>query len=134
MKRLSYLLAIIAINLSCNTKSNDINSRILPKGESRIIEFERIAIMDTVTAIINGQLVFIDNTENLKDGSIHLTNGMKIYKATSDSIGEFGFFHIAAGTYKLSASHVGYKELFEDSLHIGTGDIINLKIGLGADE
>ncbi len=64
-------------------------------------------------------------------GVIELTNKVKNYKVISDTHGEFKFFHISAGTYFVKANYTGFRQLNKDTIHLGTGDITEMKIGMG---
>lgn len=98
--------------------------------DSKIVEFKRIAIMDTVTAVINGEI--FSSAGKIDNQEILLTNKQNAYKVLSDSTGHFTFYHIQSGTYKLEVNVRLHRELKCDTLRVGTGDILNLIIAMGS--
>ena len=137
MNRLFNVLTILILIHGCTTTKTDYRCALDPENfpkygqDSKVIEFKRTAIMDTITAIINGQITALADYEPLVAGNIELTNKFNNYQAISDTSGHFKFYHIAAGTYRLTAAYVGFRQLINDSIHLGSGDITTLKIGMG---
>lgn len=117
---LIYLLVFVIISCSSSKNGNRCE-------HSKIVEFRRIAIMDTVTAIVEGKIFYLNDSSAIKKAAIELTNENHNYKIVSDTTGKFEFMHIAAGTYKISTS---YSELKGDTIRLGTGDKTELKIGI----
>jgi hypothetical protein len=97
---------------------------------SRILTLKRIAIMDTVTAVLDGQVVSLCNQQPLP-ASVQLTSTGKIYRTTATPDGRFCFLHIPSGTYLITATHPAYGRLTADTVRLGTGDCSTIKIGLG---
>lgn len=137
MRQQLNILAILFLTFGCSTTKTEYRCGLDPKNfpkhghESRIIEFKRTAIMDTITAIIEGHIIALNDSGPLIAGAVQLTNEFNNYKVVSDTTGQFKFYHIPAGTYRLIATYVGYRQLASDSLHLGTGDITELIIGMG---
>ena len=88
--------------------------------------------MDTITVIINGQMTSLVDNGLLPFATVELSNDSNNYKQVCDTAGHFKFYHIIAGKYKLTANCVGYRQLVNDSLHLETGDIATLILGLGS--
>ncbi|MFH1003899.1 MAG: carboxypeptidase-like regulatory domain-containing protein [Bacteroidota bacterium] len=117
---LIYLLVFGIISCSSSKNGNHCE-------HSKIVEFRRTAIMDTVTAIVEGKIFYLNDNSSINKATVELTNENYNYKTVSDTAGKFEFMHIAAGTYKVSTS---YSELKGDTIHLGTGDKTELKIGI----
>ena len=97
---------------------------------SQILSLKRTAIMDTVTAVLDGQVVGLCNQQPLP-ASVQLTSPGKIYRTIATPNGRFCFLHISSGTYLITATHPAYGRLTADTVRLGTGDGSTIKIGLG---
>jgi hypothetical protein len=86
--------------------------------------------MDTVTAVLDGQVISLCNQQPLS-ASVQLTKLGKIYRTIATPDGRFCFLHIPSGTYLITATHPAYGKLAADTVCFGTGDVITIKIGLG---
>lgn len=93
------------------------------------MRFERTGIMDTITVVIYGRVVDIDNGNNIAAVLIKLKNDTLSYFLLGDSIGKFKFNHIQAGLYNIEVSALGY--FSKDTIAtMGTGGIWEWKFGL----
>jgi len=119
---------VFSTNVKCGS------DELFPKygQNSKLIEFNRVAIIDTVTAIIEGKVLGFKDNELLPGTIIRLTNEDNKYETVSNIEGDFKFYHIQTGTYRLTADFIGHRQFVKDSLHLGTGDVLNLKIGMGS--
>jgi hypothetical protein len=96
---------------------------------SRTLAFKRIAIMDTVTAVLDGQVVDLCKQQPLP-ATVQLTSPGKIYRTVATPDGRFRFFHIPSSTYLITATCPAHSKLTADTVHLGTGDASTIKIGL----
>lgn len=101
-----------------------------PYQRSRILVLNQTAIMDTITAVLNGQVVGLCNQQPLP-ASVQLTSSSNTYRAVANPDGRFRFFHISAGTYLITAICPAYGSLNADTVRLGTGAASIIKIGLG---
>jgi hypothetical protein len=101
-----------------------------PYQRSRILTFKRTAIMDTVTAVLDGQVVDLCNQQPLP-ASVQLASPGKTYRTVATLDGRFCFLHIPSSTYRITATYPAYDKLAADTMHLGTGDASAIKIGLG---
>jgi hypothetical protein len=97
---------------------------------SRILTFKRTAIMDTVTAVLDGQVASLCNQQPLP-ASVQLTSPGKTYRTVATPDGRFRFFHISSSTYRITVAYPTYDKLAADTVHLGTGDASTIEIGLG---
>lgn len=125
MKNLLQTLTIGLLIYSCGTIPK------LKNGNSFIVE--RIGIMDTLTVNVTGKITDLYDKFGLKGASIELTNNDNSYSKTSGEYGEFKFEHISSGKYEVRSNSVGYYRL-RDSIEFKSGEIVEIKIGLGYDE
>lgn len=100
---------------------------------SQILSLERTAIMDTVTAVLDGQVVGLCNQQPLP-ASVQLTSPGKIYRTIATHDGRFCFMHITSGTYLITATHPAHGRLAADTVRLGTGDATTIKISLSCYE
>ncbi len=132
------VLAISICFVGCSANKNNyrcaLGAQNFPKfgQNSRVIEFKRIAIMDTITAVVEGKIVTINGSEPLPSAIVRLSNALNKWEVISDSLGQFKFYHISSGAYRLNSSNAGYRDLIKDSLYLGEGAVAQLIIGMGA--
>lgn len=137
-KQWSLLVITVCLAYSCsffNKKAQCATSlEIFPEyGEdSRLIELDRVAVIDTATVIIYGKVIELKANEPLPITNIRLINEDSKHEAVSDIDGKFEFYHIQKGIYKLTADYIGHRQFIMDSLNLETGNVINLKIGMGS--
>jgi hypothetical protein len=86
--------------------------------------------MDTVTAVLDGQVVDLCTQQPLP-ASVQLTNPGKTYRAVATAEGRFCFFHISSSTYLITTICPTHSNLIADTVHLGTGAASTIKIGLG---
>jgi hypothetical protein len=125
MRNSLQILIIGLLIYSCGTLPK------LKNGNSFVVE--KIGIMDTITVNVSGKITDLHNKFGLKGAKIKLTNIVNSYSKTCGENGEFKFEHIASGKYRITSDFVGYYHL-TDSLEFKSGEIVELKIGLGYDE
>jgi hypothetical protein len=101
-----------------------------PYQRSRILVLNQTAVMDTVTAVLDGQVVSLCNQQSLP-ASVQLTSPSNMYRAVATPDGRFRFFHIPAGTYLITATCPAYSNFNADTVRLGTGVASIIKIGLG---
>ena len=89
--------------------------------------------MDTLTVNVTGKITDIYDKFGLKGAKIELTNNVNSYSKTCGENGEFKFEHISSGKYRIVSDFVGYYQL-RDSIEFKSGEIVELKIGLGYDK
>jgi hypothetical protein len=99
------------------------------QDKSRILEFKRTAMMDTITSVLHGQVISLCSKGAIP-AIVQLVNKNNTYNTTALSNGEFKFFHIQSGSYRVTATCPGYVNLKDSSIYLGTGDVSSLKIGL----
>lgn len=95
----------------------------------RILSFRRVAMMDTVTAVLHGQVASLCRKVALP-ATVQLA-GPASFRTVADAAGKFQFMHIPAGTYRLSATCQGHGALTGDTIHLGFGAGSEISIGLG---
>lgn len=93
-------------------------------------EFNRIAIMDTVTSIVEGTVLNLSSRKSLHNVKIELINRNMNYYEVTDSLGQFKFNHIASGTYDVMVSYSNFKTIYGETIHLGAGDRSELKISI----
>ena len=125
MRNSLQILIIGLLIYSCGTLPK------LKNGNSFVVE--RIGIMDTLTVNVTGKITDIYDKFGLKGAKIELTNNVNSYSKTCGENGEFKFEHISSGKYRIISDFVGYYQL-RDSIEFKSGEIVELKIGLGYDE
>jgi hypothetical protein len=125
MKNSLQILIIGLLIYSCGTLPK------LKNGNSLVVE--RIGIMDTLTVNVTGKITDIYDKFGLKGAKIELTNNVNSYSKICGENGEFKFEHISSGKYRIISDFVGYYQL-RDSIEFKSGEIVELKIGLGNDE
>lgn len=124
MKNVLPILIIVLFIYSC---------KIIPIINDRnSFDVNRVGIMDTSTTIIRGKI--IDNYDNssLPGAFIELNNNRNSYSKNCNENGEFSFEHISSGKYAIKTSFIGHNR-FRDSIELKSGEIIEVKIGLGAE-
>jgi hypothetical protein len=97
---------------------------------SRILVLNQTAVMDTITAVLHGQVVGLCNQQSLP-ASVQLTSPGRTYREVAPPDGRFRFFHIPAGTYLITATCPAYGSLGADTIHLGSGAVSTIRIGLG---
>jgi hypothetical protein len=105
--------------------------KLLPDSlMGKIIKYERIGIQDTITAILKGKV--FDLKSNIPIANIHvvLMEGICLIPNSTDSKGSYQFTQIHDGNYRFKIIAPGYNDFEMDTLHLGTGDIKELNIGL----
>jgi hypothetical protein len=85
--------------------------------------------MDTVTAVLEGQVMSLC-TQRPVPVTVHLVMETASYHTVAAANGTFGFYHIPAGKYALTASHSAYRALQTSHMELGTGDIVEVKLGM----
>lgn len=91
------------------------------------------AVMDTITAVLHGQVVGLCNQQPLP-ASVQLIRPGRTYREVATPDGRFRFFHIPAGTYFMTATRPAYGSLSADTIHLDSGADSTIKIGLGCRE
>jgi hypothetical protein len=97
---------------------------------SQVLTFRRTAIMDTVTAILDGHVVGLCNQQPVP-AAVQLVSATTTLQAVATPDGKFRFFHIPAGDYTLTVTCPTYTKLAGAPVHLGTGDAVDTTIGLG---
>jgi hypothetical protein len=97
---------------------------------SRILVLNQTAVMDTITAVLHGQVVGLCNQQQLP-ACVQLTSLGRTYREVATLDGRFRFSHIPAGTYFIAATCPAYGSLSADTVHLGSGAESIIKIGLG---
>lgn len=85
--------------------------------------------MDTVTAVLYGQVVSLCNQQPLP-ASVQLTSPGKTYLTVATIDGRIRFFHISSGSYFITAACPAYSRLAAGTVHLGTGDASTITIAL----
>lgn len=98
--------------------------------KSKVLKYERIAIMDTITSILKGQIIDLESKNPINNKNISITSGLVMYTDTTDNKGFYEFFMIPYGDYRMHFSLDGYYNFSLDTLHLGSGDIKELNIGM----
>lgn len=144
MKNKFYLLIILFPNLLWACAHKPVytcgNSYLAnrPKIESKVLKLERIGIADTTVAFISAKILGKDSTsagttiDTLIYAKVYLVDKVRaktIAKAT-DLNGEFDFT-VPSGLYDLQVQHIAYNTLIIRDMHLGTGDLVELKAVLG---
>jgi len=117
--------------MSCKAEpqiSHDVELPQAPIYQSTF-EIERIGIMDTVTVMINGEIINLNNSAELPRAKVELTSKYNSYFQICQSKGEFTFEHIPHGKYIARIDYEGYKTII-DSIEFKSGEIVKLKIGM----
>lgn len=99
-------------------------------GEGKVLSFRRTAVMDTVTAILEGKAMSLC-TQRPVPVTVHLVAGRVSYQAVAALDGTFRFFHVPAGKYTLTATYPSYLSLAPYPIKLGTGDVAEVKLGVG---
>ncbi len=86
--------------------------------------------MDTTTCVIKGQILSLTN-DTLGYATIQIKSFLNEYKIVSDFEGKFKFNHISPGIYELTVNYVGYRPLLKNNLQLSSGEVRELKIGMG---
>jgi Carboxypeptidase regulatory-like domain len=100
-----------------------------PDQRSQVLTFRRTAIMDTVTAILDGRVVGLCNQQPVP-AAVQLASATTTLQAVATPDGKFRFFHIPAGDYTLKVTCPTYTKLADAPVHLGTGDAAETTIGL----
>ena len=96
----------------------------------KITKYERIGIMDTITAILKGCVIDLNSKASIKSARVSLASGFELTPYSTDNNGLYQFNEIHAGNYRLKIIAPGYSDFEIDTLHLGTGDIKELNIGM----
>ena len=124
--RTYFIILTIFVFGSCSTIKT--NSRLRP--ESQILKLERTGIMDTITVVLSGHCIDIEENKAVANASIKLSrNDTVTYVAVSDPVGNFKFNHIHAGRYKIEMAALGYNTK-DTTVTLGSGTIWKLEVGL----
>jgi hypothetical protein len=99
-------------------------------GDSRVLSFRRTAVMDTVTAILEGKAVSLCSQHPVP-ATVHLVADKVSYQAVAAPDGTFRFFHVPAGNYMLTATHPAYRALAPYPVKLGTGNVAEVGLGVG---
>ncbi|MHB1276884.1 MAG: carboxypeptidase-like regulatory domain-containing protein [Bacteroidia bacterium] len=132
------LLLTLLLFIACQSREKGFvcgsDLSLLPKHgiNGKIIEFDRMAMMDTITTILTGTLLSIETQEALPGGEIELVKDSIKYSGVSDVKGQFGFKHIPSGSYQLRCRYAGYRAYTTDTLTLMSGGIYEISIGLGS--
>ncbi|RYD54012.1 MAG: hypothetical protein EOP56_19685 [Sphingobacteriales bacterium] len=101
-----------------------------PQPTSKILTLERTGIMDTITVVLSGHYIDIEDNKNVTDASIKLSRNETVaYVAFSNSLGNFKFNHIRAGRYQIEMAALGYNTK-DTTVTFATGEIWKLEVGL----
>jgi CarboxypepD_reg-like domain len=124
--RTYFIILTILFFASCSTSKMN----AYPQPVSKILTLERAGIMDTVTVVIVGRCVDIEENKSLAEASIKLSrNDTVTYVGLSDGLGNFKFNHIRAGRYEIEVTCLGYNTK-DTTAMFRTGDIWKLEVGL----
>ena len=96
----------------------------------KIIKYERIGIMDTITAILKGSVIDLNSKTIIKNANVSLVSGLVLTPNSTSNKGLYQFNMIHAGNYRFKIIAPGYNDFEMDTLNLGTGDIKELNIGL----
>jgi hypothetical protein len=98
-----------------------------PRSVSRVIEDKKIGIMDTITFIMNGNVISKLNNP-ISNCSVLLSNRDTTYSIITNVQGKFSFTHYPAGSYYLKIIKKGYAPLEKYKLDLGTGEIRKITV------
>lgn len=125
-------LAIITFNLATGCSITNEKTDKTRKQISRIVVLKRTAVMDTITVVIHGQTSrFCNNGPAL--ALVTLSSKDEKFTLQSDANGRFKFFHIPHGRYKLTATCVGHYSLSDTTVNFKSGEIWEMRIGMGCE-
>jgi hypothetical protein len=131
MRQLSIIL-FLAFFCNCSPTVGNIETDI-DQTQSKVLNLAHTGVMDTVTVVVHGQLIDLCS-KGIVPATIKLSAGHLSYKTTADSNGNFRFFHIPAGQFRLSSDFPGYNKLPDTIIAFQSGDIWQLKTGLACKE
>ena len=97
---------------------------------SKILKYSRIGIMDTITAILKGQIVDFESKKPITNKEIEITSGLVMYIDSTDFQGFYEFSMIPYGNYRMRFGLINYYDFVMDTLYLGSGDIKELNIGM----
>ena len=96
----------------------------------KILKYERIGIMDTITATLKGQVLDLKSNMPIQDANISLISGLVLLPNMTNENGMFEYNQIHNGQYRFHIFASGYEKFEMDTLYLGTGDIKEINIGL----
>jgi hypothetical protein len=117
-------LSLVALLSACGSKTHQVAAQ-----QGQLLTFRRTASMDTVTAILQGQLVSLPSQQPLA-ARVQLTTLAATYQADTTPAGTFLFFHIPAGDYTLMATCAAGIKVTCTPIQLGTGDVVETTIGM----
>jgi hypothetical protein len=124
--RTYFIILTILFFASCSTSK----LKAHPQPMSKILTLERVGVMDSVTVVIVGRCVNIEENKSLAEASIKLSrNDTVAYVGLSDGLGNFKFNHIRAGRYEIEVTCLGYNTK-DTTAKFTTGEIWKLEVGL----
>lgn len=97
---------------------------------SKILKYERVGIMDTITAILKGQIVDFESKKPIINERIAIVSGLVMYMDSTDFQGFYEFSMIPYGDYRMRLGIDNYYDFVMDTLHLGSGDIKELNLGM----
>jgi hypothetical protein len=97
---------------------------------SMILKYERVGIMDTITAILRGQVVDFESQKPITNKGVAIVSGLVMYLDSTDFQGFYEFSMVPYGDYRMGLELDNYYEFEMDTLHLGSGDIKELNIGM----
>ena len=95
--------------------------------------YEVKAMMDTVTASIEGKIIIVPERIAVPDATLKLSSNADKFTSISLKNGTFLFSHIPAGKYEIRTDYPGLYS-FRDSIQVDSGQIISMLVGMGYDE
>ena len=106
----------------------------IPKlKDGNLVKVERVGIMDTITVNVSGRVFDLHDKFGIESAEIELYNLENKYSEYCGKKGEFIFKHIPSGKYEINIYYPGYYSM-KDTIELNSGEIVELKIGLGYDE
>lgn len=121
---LSWCLPPITLSKKTTEKSD---SDSLP---SVLLQSELIGIMDTTLSTLNGKIVDFNSNTPIQKQFISIKSGFKVHFMKTDSAGNFNFPFIPSGDYNIRINSKKYKSFTLDSLHLSSGEIRKVTIGM----
>lgn len=107
----------------------------LSKGSTATLDFEIEEDQTLKLGTIAGKLKILDTNEPLSNGKITLFDSENVVVATTYTIndGEFAFYNIPNGEYKVIATATGYITSSPMSVTIKEGSVINIEMNVEVD-
>jgi hypothetical protein len=110
----------------------DIVCRKVKGQKSRILQNQRTGVMDTTLCRLSGEIIQLEGSKPM-EGTILNVKNTSTNKSTgtvSNDEGKFDMW-LEQGNYELEIIQVGFDKAVFKKINIGSGEIRQLKIGLG---